>query len=70
MVSSETVEKTQDKNGLLQRLWVHENMRVYADRLINEEDKQLFMGVMKDTVQQVSPNFIDFSKNAPDQIIK
>lgn len=26
----------------LTRLWIHENMRVYHDRLINEEDKEMF----------------------------
>lgn len=28
----------------LARLWVHENMRVYHDRLTTDEDRQLFIG--------------------------
>ena len=31
-----------DPRHALTRLWVHENMRVYHDRLINEEDKMMF----------------------------
>ena len=52
MVSQEKVEKTEEKFrlGLLQRLWVHESIRVFSDRLINEEDKHLFLKSMKETI--------------------
>ncbi len=49
MVSQETVEKfTGDRLGMLQRLWVHEVMRVFADRLINDEDRAGFVEAMKE----------------------
>lgn len=35
---------------MLVRLWVHESMRVFSDRLINEEDKSLFIEALKDAV--------------------
>jgi hypothetical protein len=38
MVPLEVVEKSNDKLGLLHRLWLHETQRVFTDRLINEED--------------------------------
>ena len=37
------VEKAFDKLGALKRLWLHEVMRVFSDRLINEDDKNLFV---------------------------
>ena len=42
MVPAEVVEKCEDKQRMLHRLWVHETMRVFSDRLINEEDKLAF----------------------------
>jgi hypothetical protein len=42
-VPEEIVNKSEDKTGLLRRLWVHESMRVYSDRLINQADKVLFL---------------------------
>lgn len=38
MVPLEIAEKSDDKLGLLQKLWIHECMRVFSDRLINQED--------------------------------
>ena len=35
---------------MLVRLWVHESMRVFSDRLVNEEDKSLFIEALKDAV--------------------
>jgi len=32
-----------DKQELLSKLWVHEAMRVFSDRLINKEDHDLFI---------------------------
>lgn len=42
-VPLETLTFLEDKEGYLKRLWVHESMRVFQDRLISEEDKQLFI---------------------------
>ena len=39
----EIVEKVFDKLGALKRLWLHEVMRVFSDRLINEDDKNMFI---------------------------
>ena len=39
----DVVEKVFDKLGALKRLWLHEVMRVFSDRLINEEDKNMFV---------------------------
>ena len=38
--------------SLLMRLWVHESLRVFSDRLVNEEDKQVFTQCLKDTVEE------------------
>lgn len=38
----EVVTKSTDQTFLLRRLWVHESMRVYSDRLVSQADKQLF----------------------------
>ena len=37
------MEKVFDKLGALKRLWLHEVMRVFSDRLINEDDKNMFI---------------------------
>lgn len=31
-------------------LWYHENIRVYSDRLINDEDRQWFDRLLRDTL--------------------
>jgi|LakMenEpi03Aug12_release.lakeMendotaPanAssembly.Ray.scaffolds.fasta_scaffold3803655_1 hypothetical protein len=41
---------------MLVRLWVHESMRVFSDRLINEEDKGLFVQALKDSVIATDAN--------------
>lgn len=38
-VHQDVVEKSNDKVGMMKRLWVHECMRVFSDRLIDDEDK-------------------------------
>ena len=53
-----TVEKQQDKLSMLKRLWVHECMRVFSDRLINDEDKKLFIKECLNNKDDQS--FIDF----------
>jgi len=40
---------------MLVRLWVHECMRVFSDRLINEDDKKLFVDVIKEAVVHTDP---------------
>lgn len=39
----EVVEPQKEKLGLLKRLWIHEVMRVFSDRLIDHEDKDMFV---------------------------
>ena len=40
---------------------MHESIRVFSDRLVNDEDKQLFMATLAQTVNEVAPkNYIDF----------
>ena len=39
----EVVGKASDSLGALKRLWLHEVMRVFSDRLISEDDKALFV---------------------------
>ena len=54
---------------MLKRLWVHECMRVFADRLINDEDKKLFIS---ECLHQKSDNkgFIDLDKiGDPEKIV-
>ena len=42
-VPADVVERNTEKLSLLKRLWLHEVMRVFSDRLISEEDKDLFV---------------------------
>jgi dynein heavy chain, axonemal len=35
----------------LARLWYHENMRVFHDRLIDETDRKLFKEILKDQIE-------------------
>ena len=42
-VPVDVVEKVFDKLGALKRLWLHEVMRVFSDRLISEDDKSMFV---------------------------
>ena len=44
-------------------------MRVYSDRLINQEDKLLFIETIKSTIGEVSANYIDFKKVDPEALI-
>ena len=37
------IDGQKEKLNSLKRLWLHEVMRVFSDRLINEEDKELFI---------------------------
>lgn len=53
LVPHEIVSKIKDEKkqtSMLVRLWVHESMRVFSDRLINEEDKELFVKALQDSV--------------------
>ena len=42
-VPLETLTFLDDKEGYLRRLWLHESLRVYQDRLIDEADKRQFI---------------------------
>lgn len=56
LVPNEVVRKKlkdpKDQIGMLQRLWVHESMRVFSDRLINEIDQRLFLDLLHKTVHE------------------
>ena len=39
LVPADCVAKAQDRQQLLAKLWVHEAMRVFSDRLVSAEDK-------------------------------
>jgi len=34
------------------RLWVHENQRVFGDRMINNEDKQVLLDLLLDQAER------------------
>lgn len=38
---------------ILVRLWTHECWRVFADRLINEADRQMLLAAVRETVRKV-----------------
>ena len=59
-VPPEVVEPQKEKLGLLKRLWIHEVMRVFSDRLICHEDKEMFV--------QECLNFEDSSFFKPEEI--
>ena len=40
---AEVIENEKEKLPVLKRLWLHEVMRVFSDRLISVEDKELFI---------------------------
>jgi len=42
-IPPEVVAPQKDKLGLLKRLWIHEVVRVFSDRLICHEDKEMFV---------------------------
>lgn len=33
--------------GVVYRLWIHECMRVFSDRLVNTQDRNVFVGIIK-----------------------
>ena len=49
MVDASKIVATED----LLRLWYHENLRVFQDRLINDEDRGWFSGLLDEKVTQV-----------------
>lgn len=54
LCSSDT--KLVNNKKVLAKLWYHENMRVYNDRLTTDEDRELFKELLK-------PNFNKFDEN-------
>ena len=48
--------------AVMTRLWVHENMRVFHDRLINKEDKLYFMKMLYDMVRARFELSVDFDE--------
>ena len=65
--------------GALKRLWLHEVMRVFSDRLINEDDKNMFVTEclsfdnnrffkkeeLEDPQSIIFANFVEMSQNPP-----
>lgn len=47
------------------RLWSHEVMRVFHDRLINEEDCSWFCGLLKDVISNVLGSKLENVLTAP-----
>lgn len=43
---------SQDGDKLI-RLWIHEVYRVFYDRLIDNEDKEMFFGIVKETTSNL-----------------
>lgn len=56
---------SQDKVQLL-RLWYHENCRVFRDRLVNDEDRNWFDGLLESQMEEFE---VAFSKVCPFQPI-
>ena len=52
MFNKFTIMYFQQLNDLL-RLWYHENKRVFADRLVNNEDNDWFDGLLKSKMKDV-----------------
>lgn len=62
-----TVDKQQDKLGSLKRLWIHECMRVFSDRLISDDDKKKFL---QKCIEDQNSAFIDMAKiGDPESIV-
>lgn len=52
----------------LVKLWYHENMRVYYDRLINEEDKTIFVNSVVETANKDFAGELSKQEHAEDQV--
>ena len=58
-----TPESMEDLKAM-KRLWVHEAMRVYYDRLVDDKDKsELFQVVVKTTQAKMKENFSDLFRS-------
>ena len=58
-----TPESMEDLKAM-KRLWVHEAMRVYYDRLVDDKDKsELFQVVLKTTQAKMKENFSDLFRS-------
>lgn len=42
-----------DTKSAITRLWIHENFRVFADRLIDDKDRQAFVEILSDKLGQL-----------------
>lgn len=47
-----------EENSLVTGLWVHETLRVFYDRLINDEDRTWLTGLLASMGQTLSDNLI------------
>lgn len=56
--------------GQLVNLWYHENMRVYHDRLINEEDKNLFINELVQIANEVYKEELAKQENEEERVFK
>ena len=62
MVEPATVEKSTNKQALLQKLWVHESRRVFTDRLVCEADELVVEGLLEAVVPGSPGDFVDISQ--------
>lgn len=47
-----------EENSLVTGLWVHETLRVFYDRLINDEDRTWLTGLLASMGQTLSDNHV------------
>ena len=52
-VPAEQYNAQTDCKAKLLRLYVHESMCVYSDRLVNAQDKDIFMNILQKTLDSV-----------------
>lgn len=68
MVPAASITKAKDNFSLLKKLWIHECLRAFSDRLVSKEDKKLFIDkclIDEEEANSSGIKFIDFERDAP-----